>query len=196
MTCDCCNEPLRRTSGYLLSTTSVVLSVPHWEARFALVKAMVEPLGPDERQLLGIFDSTLHSTAESATPWLVCEDCVALFLVDREAARTCAQRGVDPPGTGPVAPGACAQYAAIAWEIVFGRWPATVQQPEAADRCDFCGRRIYRDEPSGDVKRHTVDRLRGTDFAPLGSIRPDRDGWVSCMGCATGMVESLRVAGG
>lgn len=197
--CDCCNEPLTRSSGYLLSTTSIVLSVAHWESRFKLVKAMADPLGFDERQKLGIFGSTLHTTAESRTPWLVCEDCIGLFVVDRDEARSYARRGIDPPGTGAVEPGGCAQYAAIAWEIVFGRWPASVQQPDVVDECDFCGRTVYRNEHCAKIGREAVDRLRATGVAevvPLGSMRPGKKGWLACMRCTTRIVAALRASGG
>lgn len=194
--CDCCNAPVRPRSGYLLSTTSIVLSVAQWEARFTLLKAMLDRLEFDERQRLELFGSTLRDTAESTTPWLVCEDCIALFAVDSDKARSYARDGVDPPETGAVEPGACAQYAAIAWEIVFGRWPASVQQPETGEQCDFCGRKIYRVEPYSGIERATVDRHRaaGAAIAPLGPVRPDTRGWLACMGCTTRMVETLKRA--
>lgn len=197
--CDCCDEQLDPTNGYLLPTATIVLSVAYWESRFTLFKAMADLCALDERQLLNGFDSGLRSAAQSTTPWLVCEGCVVFFTVDRDEARARAQRGIDPPRSGAVDPAACAQYAAIGWEIVFGRWPASVQQLEVGDSCDVCGRTIYRVEYHAVVKRETLDRLRALGRAegtPLGLMRQEKDGWISCTTCTTRMVETLRKADG
>lgn len=193
--CDCCSSPLDWNNGYLLSTTTVVLSVPYWESKFTTIKSMVGLF--DERQQANAFTGSVRNSAQSSTPWLVCGDCVTMFVVDYDEARSYALSRVDPPKTGAVDPGGCAQIAAIAWEIVFGRWPASVQQPKADDSCDFCGRRLYQGEYCGvlpSAARNQLAAIGDRSSAALRPPRPDRDGWLTCMGCMTRLVAKQRAA--
>ncbi len=185
--CDSCNVVLARVQGYYLSTARIVMSESYWRSRFALVKTMLDLVSSDERSQLRAFDANVRAAAGSPTPWLICEDCSEFFLFNRDEARSYAIRAADPPDTGAVDPGECAAEAAAGWEHVFGRWPATVKQPEVADSCDLCAKKIYRGEIVGSVGSTALDHLRAigaVERPPLSPARPDGT-WLACRMCMT-----------
>jgi hypothetical protein len=194
--CDSCNVALTRAQGYYLSTATIVMSESYWRSRFALFKTMFGRVLSDERSQLRGFDANLRNAASSPTPWLICEDCSEFFLFDRDKARSYAIRATDPPDTGPVDPGECATEASAAWEHVFGRWPATVKQPEVVDSCDLCAKKIYRGEITGSVGSTALDHLRAigaVEGPPLSPARPDGT-WLVCRMCMTRQLARIHRA--
>jgi hypothetical protein len=194
--CDSCSVKLDRAQGYYLATARIVMSESFWGSHFARVKGIVDTFNWDERSDLRKFDGMLRYVAGSATPWLICENCSELFLFDRDEARSYAIRAADPPDTGPVDPGECATQAAAGWEHVFGRWPASVQQPEVADSCDLCAKNIYRGEFAGSVGTTQLDRFRAIgaiEGPPLSPARPNGT-WLVCRMCLNRFLAQMHRA--
>jgi len=196
--CDACNSKVQRARSYCLTTTTVVLSEAYWRNQFQRLTDMVHALGRDERMRTAAFDGIIRQGAGSNTPWLICEDCSEYFAFDRAAAREHALRGSVPERSGAVAPGGFAQFAAAAWEHVFGRWPATVQQPTIGDTCDFCAKKIYRGEFVGRIGVGTTEQYLASgvlESPPLCPPRDDQEGWLSCMVCMNRVVARADRAG-
>jgi hypothetical protein len=184
--CDICNAELDLSDGYYLPTRSVIASESFWRHRFAFVKKFYEPFGFDERQLLNMFAGSVSDTAGSATPWLVCESCGEFFIFDLGKARACAISGTEPERNGPVEPGECVMFAAPAWEHVYGRWPANVEQPDITDSCDLCAKKMYARELAGSISTAQMDHLRATGVIAeptLSPLRPGSGTWVICAIC-------------
>lgn len=88
--CDCCGREIARMEGYLLGT-GVVVSAPGFWRRFF-------ERHPEEFRQIGFthFEAWVGTAVQvqmaaqiAATPtdWLVCQDCIEVFSVDRESAR-------------------------------------------------------------------------------------------------------------
>ena len=194
--CDSCGVTLDRAQGYYLATATIVMSESFWRSHIAPLKVIADMVSSDERSQLRGFDAILRAVASCRTPWLICENCSEFFLFDRDEARSYAIRATDPPHTGPVDPGECATEAAAGWEHVFGRWPATVQQPEVADFCDLCAKNIYRGETAGSVGRTQLDRFRAIgaiEGPPLSPARPD-GAWLVCRMCLNRFLAQIHRA--
>ena len=201
--CDICDVILDRADGYCLSTEKIVISESCWRHLFARLKRGWEHLQLDERQQVALFTETVNHRANSMTPWLVCENCSEFVVFDRHKARSCAISGADPEGNGPVESGECVMFAAMAWEHVFDRWPATVEQPNIAESCDLCAKKIYYGEVSGAIGRTEMERLRRIgviDSAPLSPPRANTGRWakagqwVICAPCMAKHIARLARA--
>ncbi|WP_165950254.1 hypothetical protein, partial [Actinomadura sp. GC306] len=159
--CDVCNVNLGRTADYYIRTSDVVLSEAFWRRSFAMSKRLQDDLNFGESQQLVMFDSAVSQVGAQRSPWGICQDCSELFAIaDRDMARSCAVLGIEPEGSGPVEPAEFVQFAASAWEHIFGRWPATVRQPFAGDSCDLCAKKIYNGEMIGHVKKEVLEQYR------------------------------------
>ncbi|MGW0692439.1 hypothetical protein [Streptomyces sp. NBC_01637] len=197
--CDTCNTGIDRSHSYCLTTTNVVLSEAYWRSQFRLVTNLAKALDWDERNQAAAFDRLISDVAGSATPWLICGGCSEYFAFDRAAAREHALRGSVPERSGAVEPGGFAQFAAAAWEYVFGRWPATVQQPTVKDTCDFCAKKIYGGEFAGRIEAQAAERHLASgvlDSPPLCPPREGQGGWLSCMVCMNRIVARAERMGG
>ncbi|MBV9844431.1 MAG: hypothetical protein JOZ47_05100 [Kutzneria sp.] len=164
-----------------------MLSEAYWRSAFAGIKRTTSKLDINESQRLKVFHHALIHAGGQRSPWSICEDCSEFFTFDRDKARSYAARGAEPPECGPVDPSQFTIFAAAAWEHVFGRWPATVQQPEVDDSCDLCAKKIYRGEVAvGHLTKERFERLRAdgiVDNAPLSPPRPEGEHWVACVVC-------------
>lgn len=197
--CDTCNARTERAHSYCLTTTKVVLSEAYWRRQFRLATDVVRAFGGAERMLANVFDGLVRQAAGSATPWLVCEDCSEHFALDRAEAREHALRRTVPDRSGAVDPAECVQFAAAAWEHVFGRWPANVQQPTVSDSCDFCAKKIYGGEIVGRIDTGTAERYLASgvlDSPPLCPPREGQGGWLSCLICLNRVVARAERARG
>ncbi|MEU9088718.1 hypothetical protein ACIOEW_15700 [Streptomyces sp. NPDC087901] len=175
------------------------MSEAYWRAQFRIATDVVRAFGGAERSLGNVFDGLVRQAAGSATPWLICEDCSEHFAFDRVAAREHALRRTVPEGSGAVDPEECVQFAAAAWEYVFGRWPANVQQPTVGDSCDFCAKKIYRGEFVGRIEAGTAERHLASgvlDSPPLCPPRDGQGGWLACLICLNRVVARAERAGG
>jgi hypothetical protein len=196
--CDICNVSLRPADGYYLPTRSIVASELFWRYQYTQTKALVDDLEFDERQLLNVFSGAVSRAAGSRTPWLVCGKCSEFFVFDRDKARSCAITDSEPERNGPVEPGACALFAAAAWEHLYGRWPATVEQPSVGDSCDLCAKKIYRGEMAGSIDGPRMEGLRATGVIkdpPLSPPRADSGAWVICAPCTIRIMNAVAIAG-
>jgi len=95
MKCDVCLKSVPKGRAYALTTTQVATTPTFWEYLFthqwAYVGKPVEFLGttiePSET-LAGL----VQQVSSSQTPWLVCDTCIRLFNVDRNACKDRAKR--------------------------------------------------------------------------------------------------------
>ena len=108
--CDVCGAGLSAPSGHLLVTREVVREPKYWEHYYRKHEAEFALLGvrsyeafknnPDLREMCA------KTLAGQSTPWMVCESCVDMFGVDRQAAHRYAEQWWQsggtfaPPGVG------------------------------------------------------------------------------------------------
>lgn len=109
--CDVCSRKVSSPDGYLLTTREVVSTPKYWQHYYQYHKDEFVSMGVSSYQdfcrnpLLRA--SCGEMLANQQTPWLVCENCISMFNVDRERARSYAKqwwqsrRTFQPPGTGP-----------------------------------------------------------------------------------------------
>jgi hypothetical protein len=122
--CDICNKPVPRGEGYILTTQQVVYSPAYWEHTFKqrwpdVPMERLEPHLPLLAQRL----------AAQQSDWLVCNECICVFDVDRKQARRYCQE-YWATGKAPLVPGGGAadmpqagMAADQGWERAFGRKP-------------------------------------------------------------------------
>ena len=184
--CDICDVNMSRLDGYYLPTKQIVASGAYWRHKYEALKDFAQPLEFDEHRQLSMFDASVVNTASQGTPWLVCENCSEGFIFDRREARSCAVRDGIPKDDGPVDPSACVVFAAPEWEHVFGRWPATVRQPNIVGSCDLCAKKLYAGGMASSIGRSGMEQLRANgviESAPLSPPHPDTDTWRICPIC-------------
>lgn len=140
--CDSCNAETERAHSYCLTTAKVVLSEAYWRNQFRFATDIVRQFGGAE-WALAVFSALISQVAGSATPGSSVRTAASFSpsTVPQRVGMPCA---APCRGSGAVDPEECVQFAAAAWEYVFGRWPANVQQPTVGDTCDFCAKKIYR----------------------------------------------------
>jgi len=122
--CDVCNKELAEKEGYLLTTEQAVSNPAYWKKALARpASIMLARVTSDESAKAQLASQMASQTA----PWLVCDDCIGIFDVNRNETRQYALRWYDshgtfsPPGSG--APslskagsaelGAAAHYSAV-----------------------------------------------------------------------------------
>ena len=108
--CDICSTAVHEPDGYLLTTTQIVRSPHFWRDYYERCQEEFAGMG------ISSYDAFLRSSARAdagervardATPWLVCEQCLALFEVAQEQAWVYARHwwesggAFTPPDTGP-----------------------------------------------------------------------------------------------
>jgi len=110
--CDICNGKVTSPDGYLLTTREVVSTPAYWQHYYQYHKGEFDVLGVlsfdgfCQNPLLRA--SCVNAVAGQRTPWMVCENCISKFAVDREKTRAYARqwwqnRAFQPPGNGPAA---------------------------------------------------------------------------------------------
>jgi hypothetical protein len=104
--CDICAGTVYAPKGYLLSTSQVVGSPEFWQKYFIRDKRQFSLSG------ITTYEEFCQSPmpeliADQRTPWMVCDDCISMFAVDRQQAGEFAKqwwesgRTFQPPGSGP-----------------------------------------------------------------------------------------------
>ena len=108
--CDTCSKRFAPSEAYLLITEQVVCSPQYWRQYFGMHKEELASLSISTYEQFCAAQPVLQTgpgMAMSDTPWLVCEDCIGLFQVDKAVVRDYARRCFAsegkfmPPGTGP-----------------------------------------------------------------------------------------------
>lgn len=102
--CDVCNKDMRAKEGYLLTTLEVVSTPAYWK------KALSGPMGTMMGALGMSGDSGkaqyASMMASQKNPWVICNECIGLFNVDKNRSRNYAIRWYEsggtfsPPGSG------------------------------------------------------------------------------------------------
>ncbi len=108
--CDTCGAQLHSPDGYLLVTREVVGEPRYWqhyyrqhEAEFALVGVQSYEAFRSNQGLRAMSARTL---AGQSTAWIVCDSCIGMFSVNRQAAHRFAEQWWEsggkfaPPGVG------------------------------------------------------------------------------------------------
>jgi uncharacterized protein YraI len=112
-TCDVCLATVTKPEGYQLTTTQVVSSPQFWQRYYQHHQEEFAALGISSYDALlesPELSAVIEQITNDATPWLVGEECIDYFDVDREQTRTYAQqwwesdRTFMPPGSGPASP--------------------------------------------------------------------------------------------
>ena len=104
--CDVCNKGLGEKEGYLLTTLEVVSTPGYWKKVFSSsAGSMMAMFGMSDDSSKAQFASQM---ASQSTPWMICNDCISIFPVDKAQTRQYAIRWYEsggtfaPPGSGPV----------------------------------------------------------------------------------------------
>jgi hypothetical protein len=105
--CDVCPRERPRGTGYLLTTAEVTRTPGYWAERIWPRLSELTGSLRGERPGATAFLNLVQRFTSSATVWLVCDDCIGLFSVDRAACRRYAERrfkrsSFAPPGSGAV----------------------------------------------------------------------------------------------
>ena len=84
--CDVCDRLVAGRQGFLLTTQQVVSEPSYW--RCHILKSKNQWLFSTEDTSGHSLLATVKKFAGYATPWLVCEQCISIFPVDRADARS------------------------------------------------------------------------------------------------------------
>jgi hypothetical protein len=102
--CDVCNKELGASEGYLLTTREVVSTPGYWRKFFSgPMGSMMGNLGMSGDSGKAQYASM---TASQINPWMICNECISLFNIDKNRARNYAIRWYEsggtfsPPGSG------------------------------------------------------------------------------------------------
>lgn len=109
--CDICTQGIFRPSGYMLTTRDVVGTPAYWKHYCQYHRSDLAGMGVSSfDDFCGnqhVRTSCAEALAGQSTPWLLCEQCIQMFTVDRDQARSHARRWWEsgrkysPPGSGP-----------------------------------------------------------------------------------------------
>jgi hypothetical protein len=109
--CDICSRRISSPNGYLLTTREVVSMPKYWRHYYQHHKSEFTAMGilayEDFCNNSLLRTSCGQALAGQRTPWIICENCISMFDVDREKTRGYAKqwwqskRTYQPPGTGP-----------------------------------------------------------------------------------------------
>jgi hypothetical protein len=103
--CDVCDKLLEEQEGYLLTPREVLTTPGYWQKIFCDHDSIQRAFG--KANVLSKAELASRLAGQSA-PWMVCDDCINIFSVDRDQAKTHAlkwyasDRMYAPPGSGPV----------------------------------------------------------------------------------------------
>ena len=110
--CDICTRKVSSPDGYLLTTKEVVSTPQYWQHYYQYHKSEFTSMGvssyADFCRNPVIRASCGDALAGQRTAWMVCDNCISMFSVDREITRNYAKqwwkskRTFSPPGTGSV----------------------------------------------------------------------------------------------
>jgi hypothetical protein len=107
--CDICSQTIHQPDGFCLTTRQVVSTPAYWQGNLKIFDAMSNTIGKgDDMDLIRAILPSLKSVADSDTPWIVCQNCIGLFSVDRAQMHEYAvlwwqsSKSFEPPGNGSV----------------------------------------------------------------------------------------------
>ncbi|MCI0490938.1 MAG: hypothetical protein L0229_30470 [Blastocatellia bacterium] len=109
--CDICSQRVYRPRGYLLTTKDVVSQPAYWRHYYQHHRSEFSGMGVSSfeefcRNPL-LRSSCAETLARQTTPWIVCDNCIPMFTVDREKSLSYAKRWWEsdrkftPQGGGP-----------------------------------------------------------------------------------------------
>ncbi len=110
--CDICGKPVSCPEGYMLTTGEVVGTPAYWEHYYHFHKDDLASQGAASyeafcrNQILRLGCS--RWAAGQQDPWLVCQQCIPIFNIDRQQSRRYAEQWWEsgktfkPPGSGAV----------------------------------------------------------------------------------------------
>lgn len=111
--CDICSQEVLRPDGYLLTTREVVSTAAYWQHYYQHHKSELAGMGvssfADFCGNLLVRTSCAEALVRQSTPWMVCEECIQMFTVNRDQTQSYAKqwwesgRTFAPPGSGPAA---------------------------------------------------------------------------------------------
>jgi hypothetical protein len=108
--CDLCSTIIYKPGGYQLTTTQVVCSPRFWQCYYQHHRGEFAVLGLSSYEAMlasPALSAVIEQITNDATPWLIGEECIDYFEVDRGQARAYACQWWDsgrvfvPPGSGP-----------------------------------------------------------------------------------------------
>jgi len=82
--CDSCNKELSDSEGYLLTTAQITASVLSWKT-FLLKSINQMPQLLNDSNMLS---RMVFARGSSDSPWLICEQCAAMYEFDHAHAHT------------------------------------------------------------------------------------------------------------
>jgi tetratricopeptide (TPR) repeat protein len=139
--CRICLANISSPQGFLLTTTQVVGSPGYWEQycqRHAAELANQGIASPAELAQAPQRFAIAHPIAQEGGPWLICDQCIPLFAVDREQAHRDAETwwasdgSFVPPGSGAAPLSAVRMAGQPVGELPAGfQPPAPIPQPSS-----------------------------------------------------------------
>ena len=129
--CDVCDKEMNFEDGYILTTTQVTTSEAYWEFAFTHQWSYIHSFDPEGNTIAML----VRQQGGQRTGWLLCESCIRLFNVDRNAAKEYTRSALNladpgkyiPPGGGPANIQAVALAAAKAWKKLYGKPPQSIK---------------------------------------------------------------------
>jgi hypothetical protein len=89
--CDVCGRPVEQGAGFTLSAKQIVSTPQYWCLRYKRNKGLWAEIGissfDEYRSSQQVRDAEVRTILSAGSDWLVCDDCIVHFAVDREAAR-------------------------------------------------------------------------------------------------------------
>jgi hypothetical protein len=164
--CDICGREVPFKAGYGMTTDQVVSRTNYWEYvlrnKWALPAKATRFLNPRTRNT--ILTTFVSTQAQSTTPWLICDKCIAIFEdIDQVESRRFAEKLWSSPNaqntgwtqiTGAGSYDKALDAFVEAWVRVFKKLPVPMtiitQTPEAAkalyDKLTKSGQTLERDD--------------------------------------------------
>jgi hypothetical protein len=123
--CDVCGKDVERDTGYTLSTSEVTEDRNYWAFVFRNYPAHVQAIGDDGKRLLPF---VIERSGDPGA-WLVCQDCISMFAVEKTKARQLCQEQWTETGSlaarhlGPGQWESSLVAATEGWRAAFGKEP-------------------------------------------------------------------------
>ena len=94
LVCDICGNNVPVMTGYALTTEQVVTRTNYWAylLKNPWASVAIKANSLDAKERYSFLTAMVRNQAESSTPWLVCDNCISLFVdLDQAKARSVAK---------------------------------------------------------------------------------------------------------